>query len=192
MSANVILGRKRPMGMSFTNRNQTVADDAHAILNRIRQLVQTLRSFDKEAQARSGIGAAQMFILHVLQQEADLTMNELAERTATDQSSVSLAVRRLVEEGYVHREPGAEDRRQVRLSLTTKGRTLSRRSPPAAQEKIMESVETMTRADRAQLLALLGQLMSGMDSEIERLADAAPPPARSSARASSANPGRPG
>jgi hypothetical protein len=56
----------------------------------------------------------------------------------------------------------------------------------------MESVETMTRADRAQLLALLGQLMSGMDSEIERLADAAPPPARSSARASSANPGRPG
>lgn len=143
-------------------RDGTAMDDARAILNRVRRLVRALRTFDKQAQARYGFGAAQMFILHVLQHDEDLSLNELADRTATDQSSVSLAVGRLVQDGYVSRTTGPDDRRQVRLSLTPKGRALVRRSPPAAQEKIMSGVQAMRPADRAQLMALLDQLMAGM------------------------------
>lgn len=146
----------------MANAKGTAADDAKAILNRIRQLVRALRAFDKEAQSKYGVGAAQMFILHVLQHDDHLSLNELAERTATDQSSVSLAVGRLVEEGYVNREQGEGDRRQVRLSLTTKGRALVRRSPPAAQERILESIGAMTAAQRNSLITLLDQLLSGM------------------------------
>ncbi len=143
-------------------------DDAKAILNRVRQLVRSLRAFDKQAQARFGLGAAQMFILHVLQHHDELSMNELADRTATDQSSASLAVGKLVTEGYVRRDTSEEDRRQVRLSLTAKGRALVKRSPPAAQERIMDSVEAMAPADRAQLMALLDRLMSGMTAGADR------------------------
>jgi DNA-binding MarR family transcriptional regulator len=149
-------------------RNTSAAGDAKAILNRIRQLVRALRAFEKEAQTRYGIGAAQLFIVHVLQQEAELSVNELAERTATDQSSASLAVTRLVEEGYVRRSAGKEDRRQVRLSLTPRGRALVRRSPPAAQEKIMDAAAAMSAAERTQLLRLLGKLMSGLGADEER------------------------
>ena len=148
--------------MATTRRDPAAMDDAKAILNRVRQLVRSLRAFDKQAQTRFGLGAAQMFILHVLQHHDELSMNELADRTATDQSSVSLAVGKLVTEGYVRREVSEEDRRQVRLSLTVKGRALVKRSPPAAQERIMDSVEAMPPADRAQLMALLDRLMAGM------------------------------
>jgi DNA-binding MarR family transcriptional regulator len=120
--------------MASKKHRAAAADDAKAILNRIRRLVRALRMFDKEAQSRFGIGAAQMFILHVLSASEELSLNELAERTATDQSSASLAAARLVDEGYVKRLVSEEDRRQVRLSLTPKGRALVRRSPPAAQE----------------------------------------------------------
>lgn len=137
-------------------------DDAKAILNRVRQLVRALRSFDKQAQSQYGLGAAQMFILHVLQHDEELSMNDLADRTATDQSSASLAAGKLVTEGYVRRSVSEEDRRQVRLSLTPKGRALVKRSPPAAQQRIMESVRAMPPADRAQLMALLDRLMTGM------------------------------
>ncbi len=137
-------------------------NDAKAILNRVRQLVRALRTFDKKAQSRYGLGAAQMFILHVLQHDEELSMNELADRTATDQSSASLAVGKLVTEGYVRRSVSEEDRRQVRLSLTAKGRALVKRSPPAAQDRIMASVHAMSPGDRAQLMALLDRLMAGM------------------------------
>ena len=142
-------------------RNQA-SEDAKAILNRLRQLVRALRMFDRQAQSRYGLGAAQMFILHVLSHSDDISLNELADRTATDQSSASLAVGRLVEDGHVRRTTSTEDRRQVRLSLTPKGRALVRRAPPAAQERIIEGVEAMSTRERTQLMALLDKLMSGM------------------------------
>lgn len=148
--------------MGVKRQDRAAMDDAKAILNRVRQLVRALRSFEKQAQSRFGFGAAQMFILHVLQDEDELSLNELADRTATDQSSASLAVGKLVSDGYVRRTPSEEDRRQVRLALTAKGRALVRRAPPAAQQRIMESVRAMRRSDRAHLMALLDDLMSGM------------------------------
>ncbi len=151
--------------MASARRDSAAMDDAKAILNRVRQLVRALRSFDKQAQSRYGLGAAQMFILHVLQHDEELSMNELADRTATDQSSASLAAGKLVAEGYVRRTVSEEDRRQVRLSLTPKGRALVKRSPPAAQERILESVRAMPAADRAQLMALLDRLMTGMETD---------------------------
>jgi DNA-binding MarR family transcriptional regulator len=148
--------------MGVRRLDRAAMDDAKAILNRVRQLVRALRTFEKQAQSRFGFGAAQMFILHVLQHEDDLSLNELADRTATDQSSASLAVGKLVAEGYVRRTPSEEDRRQVRLSLTSKGRALVRKAPPAAQERIMESVRAMPPSERAHLMALLDDLMAGM------------------------------
>lgn len=148
--------------MAAKKNRTAAAGDAKEILNRIRRLVRALRMFDKEAQSRFGIGAAQMFILHILGGEEELSLNELAERTATDQSSASLAAARLVDEGYVRRVASEADRRQVRLSLTPKGRAVVRRAPPAAQERILESVASMSASERAQLLALLDKLMHGM------------------------------
>lgn len=139
-------------------------EDAKAILNRLRLLVRALRKFDRQAQTRYGLGAAQMFILHVLSHEDAISLNELADRTATDQSSVSLAVTRLVEEGHVTRSPSAEDRRQVRLSLTAKGRAVVRRAPPAAQERILESVQAMSARERGELTALLDKLLDGLNA----------------------------
>ena len=146
-------------------RDPKAADDAKTILNRVRQLVRLLRLFEREAQSRYGIGAAQMFILHVLEHEDDLSLGMLADRTATDQSSASLAVGRLVEDGYIRRTQSAQDRRQVRLSLTARGRAVVRRSPPAAQERIIESVRRMPANGRARLVSLLDSLIAGLGEE---------------------------
>jgi len=143
-------------------RGAEPGDDAKAILNRVRQLVRALRTFDKQAQARYGFGAAQMFIMHVLRGEDDLSLSDLAERTATDQSSVSLAVGKLVTGGFVRRTIDPEDRRQARLTLTPKGRALVRKSPPAAQQRIIASVGEMSAAERTQLMMLLDKLMAGL------------------------------
>ena len=143
-------------------KTQAAADDAKAILNRVRHLVRLLRMFEKEAQSQYGLGAAKMFILHVLSHDDEISLNELADRTATDQSSASLAVGKLVETGHVRRTVSPEDRRQVRLGLTPKGKAVVRRSPPAAQERILESVQSMPARDRQHLKKLLDQLTAGM------------------------------
>ena len=139
------------------------SEDAKAILDRLRRLVRALRMFDRQAQTRHGLGAAQLFILHVLAQHDGISLGELAEHTATDQSSASIAASRLVEEGFVKRMTHDGDRRQVRLSVTAKGRALARRAPPAAQESLLDSAGQMTAGERRQLMELLDKLLARMN-----------------------------
>jgi DNA-binding MarR family transcriptional regulator len=142
--------------------NPGAQPEGKRILNAIRQLVRALRLFDREAQMKHGISAAQMFVLHTLSEEQALSLNDLAERTATDQSSASVVVQRLVDSGYVTRTPRQDDRRHVELRLTTAGRGVIRRSPQPAQQKILASVAAMTPRERKAFAAMLEAFVAGM------------------------------
>lgn len=130
-------------------------DEGKRILNSIRQLVRALRLFDRQAQSKYGISAAQMFVLHTLRQHDGLSLNALAEHTATDQSSASVVVQRLVDAGYVTRTPRPQDRRHIELRLTPAGRNVVRRAPPPAQQKILAAVASMPPRERRQFARLL-------------------------------------
>src|SRR5438270_873252 len=83
-----------------------------------------------------GISGAQLFVLHEVGKTPALSLSDLAERTRTDQSSVSVVVSRLVEGGYITRERDRRDARRLVLTLTKNGRAIAEKSPPVAQEKI--------------------------------------------------------
>lgn len=136
--------------------------DGKRILNSIRQLVRALRLYDREAQTKHGISAAQTFVLHVLSGEDGLSLNELAERTATDQSSASVVVQRLVDAGLVSRTPRADDRRHVELRLTTRGRAVVRKAPPPAQQRILQAVAGMAPRERKAFAALFEGFVDSM------------------------------
>lgn len=96
-----------------------------------------------------------------------MSVNDLAERTFTHQSSVSVVVQRLVDKGLVKREESAEDRRRVELSLTAAGRKLLQRSPRAAQDLIIDAVRSMPATARKQLAQRLGELVAAMGLDVE-------------------------
>jgi DNA-binding MarR family transcriptional regulator len=148
--------------MARTKATPPELSEGKRILNSIRQLVRALRLFDREAQTKHGISAAQMFVLHTLHEEEGLSLNELASRTATDQSSASVVVQRLVDGGYVNRTPKKEDRRHIELRLTPKGKTVIRRSPPPAQQKILAVVEAMPPRDRKAFAQMLETFVEGV------------------------------
>jgi DNA-binding MarR family transcriptional regulator len=142
--------------------------ESKRILNSIRHLVRALRLFDREAQTRYGISAAQMFVLHALSEEDVLSLNELADRTATDQSSASVVVQRLVEAGYVTRAAQKEDRRRIELRLTARGRTVIRKSPPPAQQKILAAIDRMPAKERKAFAAMLETFVSEIGVRAKR------------------------
>ena len=133
--------------------------EARAVLDAIRRIVQLLRRSAREAEMRTGLSAAQLFVLQQLRGAGrPLTPGELAERTLTHQSSVSVVVRRLVERGLVKKTPSAVDRRRAELILTDKGLKAARRAPALAQERLIAAVERLPRAGRARLAKGLLQL----------------------------------
>lgn len=142
-------------------RSRTDAD-GNRILNSIRQLVRALRLYDREAQTKHGISAAQTFVLHVLNDEEGLSLNEVAERTATDQSSASVVVQRLVDAGLVSRTSREDDRRHVQLKLTAQGRKVVRKAPPPAQQRILQAVATLSARDRKAFAASFEAFVESM------------------------------
>ena len=70
---------------------------------------------------------AQGRILHVLWQEDHLPIVELSRRTGLAKTTLTSMLDRLENQGFLKREADKEDRRQLRIVLTEKTRSLSSR-----------------------------------------------------------------
>jgi MarR family transcriptional regulator, lower aerobic nicotinate degradation pathway regulator len=144
----------------------TSDSDSRVVLDCIRRVVRVLRLFDREAEKRVGLSGAQVFILEKLRDGGGVSINELAERTHTHQSSVSVVVQKLVDRKLVRRSSSPRDARRVEQSLTDRGRRLLRSAPPAAQERLIASLAAFPSARRRLLARLLTELIR--KSGIER------------------------
>src|SRR5438034_9222473 len=79
-------------------------------MNAVRSIVRALRINTRAIESKMGISLAQLFVLQQLADRPASSLNDLAERTATHQSSVSVVVRRLVEREYVTRTTSPADK----------------------------------------------------------------------------------
>ncbi len=136
-----------------------------AILDHLRRIVRTLRESSRASEARLGVTGAQLFVLRALASPHALSLNQVAVRTHTHQSTVSVVVKRLVARGLVRRSVSATDGRRVQLRLTVRGRTMLERAPLAAQDRLVAGLEALSGADRRRLTTALGCLVAAMGLE---------------------------
>lgn len=134
--------------------------DMGKVVDAIRSIVQSLRISGRAAEQQLGISSAQLYILQELAELPAQSINELAERTFTHQSSVSMVVSRLVEGHLVTRTAARSDARRLSISLTPAGRALLRKAPDAAQTRLVEGLRSMSRSE---LHALAGHLSTLTD-----------------------------
>jgi DNA-binding MarR family transcriptional regulator len=139
--------------------------ESRRILDAIRRLVRHLRLADRAAQSDLGISGAQLFVLTELGKTPSLSLNDLAIRTRTDQSSVSVVVSRLVEAGLVTRDRDPRDARRLILDLTPSGRAMLQRAPAVAQEQILDVIDRLPPDGRKQLADSLTELVDTLGAE---------------------------
>lgn len=137
------------------------------ILDALRRMTRHLRLADRQAEQRLGISGAQLFTLQQLARSPALSVNDLADLTYTHQSSVSVVVRRLVEQGLVARRQSDDDARRVELRITAAGQALLRRSGVAPQARLISALERMPAAALSRLAKLLEHLAKGMGAGTE-------------------------
>jgi DNA-binding MarR family transcriptional regulator len=124
-------------------------------MNAVRSIVRALRINTRAIELKMGISLAQLFVLQQLAERAADSLNDLAERTATHQSSVSVVVRRLVERGYVTRTSSSTDKRRIEIGLTPEGRKLLEDAPSTIQTQLVGALRQMGRDDQTTLAELL-------------------------------------
>jgi DNA-binding MarR family transcriptional regulator len=121
-------------------------------LDAVRRLVRALRVAGQATHTAGGVTGAQMFLLQQLLDSPAESLNELAARTYTHQSSVSVVVSRLVEAGLILRRPSPSDARRTTIGLTAKGARLARSVQSTVQVRLAEALERMSATERAGLV----------------------------------------
>lgn len=134
---------------------QTVDDDVVRSMDAIRAVVRALRINTRAIELEIGISLAQLFVLQQVAERPADSLNDLAERTATHQSSVSVVVRRLVDRGLVTRNSSTADKRRIQIAVTPAGEKLLVGAPQTIQARLMSALGTLDGAERKQLGDLL-------------------------------------
>lgn len=120
-------------------------------MNALRRIVRDLRLGTRDAERTAGVSGAQLFVLQALKERPAASLSDLTERTLTDQSSVSVVVRRLTDRKLVASKVSRVDARRVELSLTATGRRLLAKCPEPTQARLVAALERLKPAELAGL-----------------------------------------
>lgn len=144
-------------------RSRRADGNIAASMDAFRRILREIRVMARKGELSTGLSAAQSFVLSVLVERPGASVNELAEATLTDRSSVAAVVDRLVQQGYVVREQSPSDRRRASVSITVTGRRAMRKaSSPPPTVALIEAMRALERDEQHSLAAGLTALVRSM------------------------------
>ena len=114
------------------------------------------------------ISVPQWRILAVLHERRDCTMNQLADLTTVDRTTLTRALDRMVRDRLVERRSDPRDGRSVLLRLTPAGQVAFGRVLPRVIGQNERAVRGFSETDLAALLGLLHRMVRNLDPDYDR------------------------
>jgi DNA-binding MarR family transcriptional regulator len=118
-------------------------EDVRKSMDGLRRIVRALRLAATDVERELGVTVAQLFVLQQLADGKPRSINQLAEQTVTDPSTISGLMRRLLDAGLANRKTSEADARRAEVSLTPKGAELLARAPNAPQAKLVAALSAL-------------------------------------------------
>ena len=121
-------------------------------------------ALSSEYQERYGLDIPEWRVLATLGFRNDACSAQyISDCTRTHKSTISRAVMTLMQRQVVERVENAHDRREFRLRLTKKGKTLYQELIPRLLRKEREILSCLTAQERKELASLLGKIEMSLD-----------------------------
>ena len=151
---------------------EAVPDDrlAHLVKDATRALVRALQ----DRLAEHGVPFGHWTFLRILWEHDGLTQRELSIEAGVMEPTTFSALNAMEKLGYVARRRKADNRKNVYVFLTPKGRALKRKLVPLAEEVNGIALRRLAAADVARLRATLLTLIENLARDDEKRAAARP------------------
>lgn len=149
------------------HQKASLSPEGARALQAVRGLVAALSRSARRIEQRTGVSNAQLFLLQQIAAEQDLSVNELAARAMTHQSTASVVLSRLERRGLVQRVRSPLDARSVVLRLTPAGRRLLRRAPAPTTSEIVTAIARLSPSETRMLRVGLAALAREAGFKIE-------------------------
>jgi DNA-binding MarR family transcriptional regulator len=123
----------KPRGTAKRQRQRPAENDADpvpTVVDAFRRILRELRVVARKSELAVGLSPAQVFVLSAVIASPGCSMNDIAEATMTDRSSVAAVVDRLAAAGMVTRALSGRDRRRASIAITARGSRAMRQAAP--------------------------------------------------------------
>jgi MarR family transcriptional regulator, organic hydroperoxide resistance regulator len=124
----------------------------------IRRLQRDLECCDRVLVNCCGLTVAQSYALLALQELGTATMNEFAVEMRLHGTTMTRMADALVDKGLVERKPDPEDRRVVRVSLSTVGREVAGRLQESKRSLLSSALTDLPAGERGKVIEALEQM----------------------------------
>ena len=111
-----------------------------------------------EVRRQTGLIRGEYLLLLCLSHQPVLTAQDVARMTRRPRNSISRAVHRMLNDGYIDRAPDPDDGRQARLTITQKGRAMQSRIEAILAAREDEVLGVLNAEEHAALERLLNKL----------------------------------
>ncbi|MEU4955081.1 MarR family winged helix-turn-helix transcriptional regulator [Streptomyces lavendulae] len=127
------------------------AVSAVARMSELIELLEVVWERGRDTASAPPVSSAQARVLFLVEANGRLNLRDLGRLLEAAPPSVTRLCDRLEAVGFLERHPGADDRREVLLRLTSSGRTYLERLRVRRQDALAEAMATMPEASRAAL-----------------------------------------
>lgn len=115
------------------------------------------------ARVCKGMNIVQIYALLAIEQQPGMTMKELAQRLQISCPSATTFIQRFVRLGWVERFTAAENRKQVHLRLTVKGRVLVHEKKKERSLVLARMFAVISLQDQRSLLEILRRILARIE-----------------------------
>ncbi|MFK7857189.1 MAG: MarR family winged helix-turn-helix transcriptional regulator [Granulosicoccus sp.] len=138
------------------NSNYVLADQIGYLLRLANQ-----RHLEIFHRSITDLTPAQFSVLVALRELGDTSQNELGRHIGIDAATTNGVVERLLKKQYIQSSTDPNDKRRLRLSLTTEGLHTVEQTIPLARTITNDTLEGLTQRESSRLVQLLKKLQPG-------------------------------
>lgn len=127
MNSTIMNYMKREGVTTMIEKGQSLKIEAEVVHSFVAINKEIIKLTNRNASSL-GLTVQQMGILNTIYGIPNITLKSISERLSVPKSTVSVNVDELVNLGLIERNPSPEDRREIKLKVTTKGQETSQKS----------------------------------------------------------------
>ena len=147
-------------------------DRANSSLAALRRILRASEANARALARETGLTTAQLIVLEIVAEAGETTPKAIARRAGTSQATVTALVEKLHHRGFVARQRGETDRRQLWLSVTPAGAKALADAPDPLHALFTERFNKLPDWEQAMVVAALERVASLVGAEQRTLGDA--------------------
>jgi MarR family transcriptional regulator, organic hydroperoxide resistance regulator len=146
-------------------------------LTAMRRILRTAEHNSKAVMQQTGLTSSQLIFLQMLEGEQEQTAGFIASRMGITQATTTALIQKLEAMGVINRRKGEQDKRQVWLSLTDKGRQVLSIAPDGIHARFHARFSELEDWEQTMLVSSLERVAFMLDddkSSVAAILDTAP------------------